>query len=87
MRTAYLGLVQYDPDNWFVRFNTFRNGHTVWGGKRFIELIGPDTIRNVVEDIVAIDTGAQDVFEADFGASWNHFNRCQVLGISLNGAR
>lgn len=76
----------YDADGLHCQFNLIENGVGVGTGKNFVELVGPNTIFNTVRGVTALDFAGTDCFEADFGASYNTFERCLLRGVTINPA-
>lgn len=64
----------YSP--YYCQYNRIRGLRGPGGNKNVIELVGPHTRFNTVEDVVATDPLGQAGFECDFGAYGNIFRRC-----------
>lgn len=64
----------YSP--YYCQYNTIRGLRGPGGNKNVVELAGPHTRFNTVEDVVAVDPTGQAGFECDFGAYGNIFRRC-----------
>lgn len=63
----------------FACGNTISRLSGYYGNKNSIELVGPNTNGNLVENCNIINPLGQGGVEADFGASHNVFSRCSIV--------